>query len=243
MKSEEALAQWVAPAFHVDSVNASECLESSGSFPRLDRWLAGELIKSIKGLPELPFTVQAYVEGCTRKVEAPRGKAILNMISRHFDLDRNRGALLAAQSVFQSDLQGCSIKELQDFSSLTMRTFRSIPAEDWPSQRMLGEWLFHQLRQAWKLERAIDLIKRSDPSSHERDFSFLWERLWQLLVEEREDANARAIEMSLKSPKKASQPATKTPAVPGKAPPATVHIRHSRQITLLNALLGTKRHL
>ena len=164
------------------------------------------------------------------------------MISRHLDLDRNRGALIAAQSVFQSNLQGCSIKELQAFSSLTMRTFRSIPAEDWPSQRMLGEWLFHQLRLARKLERAIDLINRSDPSSHERDFSFLWERLWQLLVEEREDANARAcIEMSLKSPKKASQPATKTPAVPAKAPPATVHIRHSRQITLLNALLGTKR--
>ena len=35
VKSEEALAQWVAPAFHVGSVKASECLESSGSFPRL----------------------------------------------------------------------------------------------------------------------------------------------------------------------------------------------------------------
>jgi hypothetical protein len=173
------------------------------------------LIKSIKGLPELPFTVQAYVEGCTRKVEAPIGKSILNMISRHFDLDRNCGALLAAQSVFQSNLQGCSIKELQDFSSLTMRTFRSIPAEDWPSQRMLGEWLFHQLRQARKLERAIDLIKRSDPSSHERDFSFLWERLWQLLVEEREDANARAIEMSLKSPKKAQPKHRQQPCIFG----------------------------
>ena len=57
-------------------------------FPRRDRWLAGELIKSIKGLPELSFKVQAYVEGCTCKVDAPRGRAILNMISRHFDLDR-----------------------------------------------------------------------------------------------------------------------------------------------------------
>ena len=66
-------------------------------FPRHDRWLAGELIKSIKGLPELSFQVQAYVEGCARKVEAPRGRAILNMISRHFDLDG------AAQSECLSD--------------------------------------------------------------------------------------------------------------------------------------------
>ena len=217
---EEALTQWLAPAFHVDAVKAADCLETSGLFPRLDRWLAGELIKSIKGLPELSFKVQAYVEGCTRKVEAPRGRAILNMVSRHFDLDRNRGALLTAQSVFQISLQGYSIKELQEFSSLAMRTLNSIPSEDWPNKRMLGEWLFHQLRNVRKLERTIDQIKRSDPLSHERDFSFLWERLQQLLVEEREDLNARAIEQSLKSPKKSGQPSNKTPAVPAKASPA-----------------------
>eukprot|EP00435_Cladocopium_sp_Y103_P009465 s2216_g2.t1 len=219
---EEALTQWIAPASYVDAVKAADCLETSGPFPRLDRWLAGELIKSIKSLPELSFKVQAYVEGCARKVEAPRGRAILNMISRHFDLDRNRGALLTAQSVFQIFLQGYSlkVKELQDFSSLTMRTLNSIPSEDWPSKRMLGEWLFHQLRNVRKLERTIDQIKRSDPLSHERDVSFLWERLQQLLVEEREDLNARAIEQPLKNPKKSGQPSNKTPAVPAKASPA-----------------------
>ena len=119
---DEALTQWIAPAFHVDAVKASDCLGSSGLFPRIDRWLAGELTKSIKGLPELSFKVQANVEGCTRKVEATRGRAILNMTSHHFGLDRSRGALLTAQSVFQITFQGYSIKELQDFSSFTMRT-------------------------------------------------------------------------------------------------------------------------
>ena len=57
---------------------------------------------------------------------------------------------------------------------------------------MLREWLFHQLFQVRKLERTIDLIKRSDPSSHEREFSFFWERFQQLLVEEHEGVNARA---------------------------------------------------
>ena len=115
MKSEEALAQWVALAFHVDSVKASDCVGSPGLFPRLDRWLAGELLKSIKGLPGLSFKVQAYVEGCTRKVEAPRGRAILSMISRHFDLDQNRGALLTVQSVFQITFQNFRSKNCRIF--------------------------------------------------------------------------------------------------------------------------------
>ena len=46
---------------------------SSGLFLRLDRWLAGELMKSLKSIPELSFRVQGYVEGCTRNVQAPRG--------------------------------------------------------------------------------------------------------------------------------------------------------------------------
>ena len=56
--------------------------------------------------------------------------------------------------------------------------------------------------------------------SYERDFNFLWERLQQLLVEEREDLNARSIEQALKSPKRTRDPSNKTPAVPAKAAPA-----------------------
>ena len=153
-------------------------------------------------------------------LEPPRGRAILNMVSRHFDLDRNRGALLTAQRVFQIFLQGYSIKELQDFSSLTMRTLNSIPSEDWANKKMLGEWLFHQLRNVRKLERTIDQIKCADPLSYERDFNFLWERLQQLLVEECEDLNVRSIEQASKSPKRTRDPSNKTPAVPAKAAPA-----------------------
>ena len=115
---------------------------------------------------------------------------------------------------------------------MTMRTPNSIPSEDWPSKRMLGEWLFHQLRHVRKLERTINQIKRSEPQSYERDFSFIWERLQQLSVEEREDVNARAIEQALKSLKKTGQPSNKTPAVPAKASPAgpSVRLRQRKQV-------------
>ena len=121
------------------------------------------------------------------------------MIARHFDLDRTRGySLLTSQSIFQVELNGFSSKDLQEFSGTVMKTLNSIDPADWPNQRMLGEWLFHRLRNVRKLERTIDEIKRSAYSSELRDFDVLWGRLQGHLVEEREDTNARSIELSLK---------------------------------------------
>ena len=66
---KEALTLWLSPSFQVGSEKEVE--SSSGLFPRLDRWLAGELIKSMKSIPEFSFRVQGYVGGCTRKVKCP----------------------------------------------------------------------------------------------------------------------------------------------------------------------------
>jgi len=91
-------------------------------------------------------------------------------------------------------LNGYSVSDLQDFSSQVMKVLNSIPHEQWPDQRMLGEFLFHKLRTVRRLERVIDEIKRSPDDSYLRDFDFLWSRLQEFLVEEREDANAKSIE-------------------------------------------------
>ena len=81
-----------------------------------------------------------------------------------------------------------------------MKVLNSIPHEQWPDQRMLGEFLFHKLRTVRRFERVIDEIKRSPDDSSLRDFDFLWSRLQEFLVEEREDANAKSIEQSLRGP-------------------------------------------
>ena len=157
ISEEDVLTKWLAQSFQIGCETVVQ--ESSGQFPRLDRWLAAELIKGLKQLPELQFKVQGYIESCTREATAPRGRAILHMISRHFDLDRHRGALLTSQSVFQIDLPGYAVKDLQEFSSQIMKTLNAIPSQDWPSKRMLGEFLFHKLRTVRRLERVIDEIK------------------------------------------------------------------------------------
>ena len=67
-------------------------------------------------MPELQFKVQGYVENGTRKGSAPRGRAIVHMISRHCDLDRFRGSLITSQSVFAVELNGYSVSDLQELS-------------------------------------------------------------------------------------------------------------------------------
>ena len=54
------LPSWLSVAFKVDS--SVECMQSSGLVPRLDRWLASELIKGLQQVPELQFKVQGYVQ-------------------------------------------------------------------------------------------------------------------------------------------------------------------------------------
>ena len=210
------LSSWISKAFKI----GEDCTDSSELVPRLDRWLASQLLKAMKGVPELQFRVQGYIEKCTREGQAPRGRVILSMISRHFDLDRTRGSLLTSQSIFQVELSGYSTANLREFSSRVMYVLNSIPQEDWPSRRMLGEWLFHRLKQVRKLERVIDSIKRSAADSHRRDFEYLWDYLQEFLVEEREDQNALSIEASLK-PKnlREQKPPPKIGGAPAKAIP------------------------
>jgi hypothetical protein len=126
------------------------------------------------------------------------------MVSRYFDLDRVRGSLITSQSIFQVALHGHPTSDLQNFSAQAMRVLNRIPHDQWPNQRMLGEFLFHKLRTVRRLERVIDEIKRSADDPPLRDFDFSWSRLQEFLVEESEDANARFIEQSLKNPKRSA---------------------------------------
>ena len=209
------LTTWISHAF---KVHTSElCAACSDFVPRLDRWLASELMKNLKGVPDLQFKVQGYVERCTYSGVAPRGRAVLQMVSRHFDLDHVRGSLITSQSIFQVELSGFAVSDLQEFSSQVMKMPNSIPQEQWPRECLVSS-CFTSSAQFVAL-RELDEIKRSPEISPLRDFDYLRGRWQKFLVEEREDVNARSIEQSLKSPKRSQPTKPRTPAVPAKAVP------------------------
>ena len=104
-----------------------------------------------------------------------------------------------------------------------MKALNYVDPADGPQPRMLGERLFHRLKNIRKFDRTIDETKRSTPISHLREIEFLWGRFQEHLVKKNEDINAHSIELSLKpktwkkdSKKKLNFPANLTKAAPAK---------------------------
>ena len=115
ISGSDSLTFWISRAIKVNTTEF--CAGSSGLVSRLDRWLASQLNKGLKGVPDLQF-----------KVRGPRGRAVLQMISRHFDLDRVHGSLITSQSIVE--LHGYPTSNLQEFSAQVMKVFNSIPQAD-----------------------------------------------------------------------------------------------------------------
>ena len=86
----------------------------------------------------------------------------------------------------------------------------AIPIGQRPDDRLTGERLFHRVKHIRKLERVIEDIRESGSTSYRREWSYLWEKIQDLIVQDREDSNAQSVLKSLQS----ATPAPKTKAVP-----------------------------
>ena len=176
----------------------------------------------LKQSSELEQDIAAYIERCGQLGQSPKGRVMLSIISRHYDLDRVRGSVLTASTLFQIELGGNAIKDLRDNRIRLVPS--AIPIGQRPDDRLTGEWLFHRVKHIRKLERVIEDIRESGPTSYRREWSYLWDKIQDLIVQDREDSNAQSVLKSLQS----AAPAPKTKAVPAidggngktKAPPA-----------------------
>ena len=213
---------WISRGFDADNAD----LQESELLPRLDAWIAGELSSGrvLKQSSELEQDITAYIERCGQLGQSPKGRVMLSIISRHYDLDRVRGSVLTASTLFQIELGGNAIKDLRDFVNRIRLVLSAIPIGQRPDDRLTGEWLFHRVKHIRKLERVIEDIRESGPTSYRREWSYLWDKIQDLIVQDREDSNAQSVLKSLQS----AAPAPKTKAVPAidggngktKAPPA-----------------------
>ena len=95
---------WISRGFDADKAD----LQDSGLLPRLAAWVAGELSSGrvLKQSSELEQDIAAYIEGRGQLGQSPKGRVMLSIISRHYDLDRVRGSVLTASTLFQIELGG-----------------------------------------------------------------------------------------------------------------------------------------
>ena len=84
----------------------------------------------------------------------------------------------------------------------------------------MGEWLFHRVKHLRQLGRYIEDTRESSSRSSGRDFDFLWGKIQDVPVQDREDASVRSmlgyLAPSVKNPKGA---AAKADAIPPPPPP------------------------
>lgn len=122
-------------------------------------------------------------EGGTRQGVAPRGRAIVKMVLKHFDLDRGRRSLIASQSVFMLDLNGYSTADLRNFPAYLTKIRQQVPTAQWPNQRFLRWFPQHKLTTKTEMRKNGWRHKNSFPNSTLKDFDPLWGNLEEFRVE------------------------------------------------------------
>ena len=100
---ENRIMTWLLESFSAD-VSVESLEQTSLEMPRLDAYLASQLMepKHLRG--ELCLQFQAYAEKEQLRGRAPLGRVLLNMVARRFFLDLSRGANLTQQSLLELDI-------------------------------------------------------------------------------------------------------------------------------------------
>ena len=159
--------------------------------PRLDSYLASQLSDARHMKGEFGLEVQAYIERAHSHGVLPSGRAMLAMLSRRFRVDRVRGATVTQQTLLAITLDGFSYSQMQAFKERVEYVLNGIAPEHWPSDETLFSWFYAKIKVSRGMQRVIDKVKDSSPTSRRRTFAWLWEQFSDHLAELREDANER----------------------------------------------------
>ena len=208
---------WVLEALDPGAdLNASICMP----LPRLDAHLAAVLTdpKHLKG--DLGVQFQSYCEQCQQHHVSPKGRFMLQLIARRFQLDLNRGANLTQQSLLELQLDNYTQEGLSKFIQRIELVLNSIPPTHQPSEMTKFTWLFSRLKPCRIMQRFIDRIKDAREGSHVKTWDWLFDKLKRVVVEMREDANEEAVRRTL-SP---SKPKSDRPKGDGKGKEAKASV-------------------
>ena len=116
---------------------------------------------------------------------------MLAMLSRRFRVDRVRGVTVTQQALLAVTLDRFSYNQMQTFKERVEYILNGIAPEHWPSDATLFSWFYAKIKTSRGMQRIIDKIKDSSPTSRRRTFGWLWEQFSDHLAELRGDASKR----------------------------------------------------
>ena len=124
---KDIILEWILEALDATAdLTETKCM----ALPRLDAFIAATLAepKHLKG--DLGVQFQAYVEQCQMHRVSPKGRFMLQLVAKRFQLDLNRGSNLTQQSLLELTLESYSHEALSKFIERIELVMNSIP----PSQ-------------------------------------------------------------------------------------------------------------
>ena len=197
---ENYLSDWLMFAFRAQTPAEILTLSTdSQGFPRLDRMLCSWLSKPdcLKGYFGPRF--QAYLEESMSSGRGLRGRHILNMVVREFDLDAALGGIISSIELFQlPSPENDNISSLIHFRDKIQYILGQLPISEKPSEDILSKWLFERLRKVKCLHLVIDCIKESGVGAVERTFDYLWNRVQKAIAESQHERNLTSIQENLR---------------------------------------------
>eukprot|EP00435_Cladocopium_sp_Y103_P046209 s240_g13.t1 len=210
------LYTWLMEAFHAKLPHEVEGLRfDSGGFPRFDRVLCSWLTRDSCLRGYFGPRIQSYLEESMTRGLQLRGRVLLNMIIREFDLDGALGGVVSSVELFQIPSPEGDQASLISFRDRVQFILGQLPITDRPPDAMLSKWLFERLKRIRSMHIVLDRIRESGSNAVERSFEYLWGRLQRQIAEQQHEKNLSSIQEGLrKGPKKLG-----TPAAPSKGSP------------------------
>ena len=210
------LYTWLMEAFHAKLPHEVEQLRfDSGGFPRFDRMLCSWLTRDSCLRGYFGPRIQSYLEESMTQGLQLRGRVLLNMIIREFDLDGALGGVVSSVELFQIPSPEGDQASLVSFRDRVQFILGQLPITDRPPDAMLSKWLFERLKRIRSMQIVLDRIRESGSNAVERSFEYLWGRLQRQIAEQQHEKNLSSIQEGLrKGPKKLG-----TPASPSKVSP------------------------
>ena len=168
-------------------------------------WLTkGEALKGYFG-PR----IQSFLERSLTNQIPLRGRPILNIIVREFDLERSLGGMISSVELFQISSPEGDPTSLLALRDKIQYILGQLPDAEKPPDPMLSRWMFERLKKVRAMSMVMDRIRESPAGSPERTFDYLWSRLNRHLAELQHDKNLTSIQESLRK-----GPKTKTLGTP-----------------------------
>ena len=153
--AEGRVYNWLMEAFQAKTPLEIHALrESSGDFPKLDRMVCSWLTRgeALKG--QFGPRIQSDSEMSITNHQVLRGRPILNMIIREFDLDGALGGVISAVELFQIPSPEGDYSSLVTFRDTVQHVLTQLPIGERPSDAMLSKWLFDRLKKV----RSISIL-------------------------------------------------------------------------------------